>query len=136
MNPIIVRTPSIQFMDPEVFLFLNTVTYRYYFMEAVKKEFNWKTSDGFPAIELIYDKQEKSIFHYTVYDNDYFYKKSVNMQSFGAFNDEVAGCQTLDAYKLIETYEKGELKDGKLKEIAANLDLEDNPVIMLLKHKK
>jgi hypothetical protein len=27
------------------------------------------------------------------------------------------------------------LKDGKLKEIAAELDAEDNPVIMLVKHR-
>ena len=36
---------------------------------------------------------------------------------------------------LVEAYEKGQLK-GKLKEIAANLDEESNPVVMLLKKKK
>ena len=34
-----------------------------------------------------------------------------------------------------EAYEKGQLK-GRLKEIAATLDEEANPVIMLIKHKK
>ena len=136
IKPLIVRTPSIQSMDPEVFLFLNTVTDRFYFMETVKKEFDWLKSDGFPEIDLIYDKQEKAIFEYTIYDNDYLDKKTVNMKSTDAINDEVVVCQTLEAYKLIETYEKGQLKDGRLKEIAAKLDPEDNPVIMLVKHKK
>ena len=50
-------------------------------------------------------------------------------------NDKIVFSVTLDAYQLVEAYEKGELK-GKLKEIAAKLDEEDNPVIMLVKHKK
>jgi hypothetical protein len=41
----------------------------------------------------------------------------------------------LEAYQLVESYKRGELK-GKLKEIAATLNEESNPVIMLIKHKK
>ena len=40
INPLIVRTPSVQSMNPGVFLFLSVLTDRYYFMEAVKKEFD------------------------------------------------------------------------------------------------
>ncbi|MDR1201299.1 MAG: hypothetical protein LBL58_06680 [Tannerellaceae bacterium] len=40
-----------------------------------------------------------------------------------------------EAFSLVEAYGKGQLK-GKLKEIAATLDEESNPVIMLIKHKK
>ncbi|MDR1557950.1 MAG: 6-bladed beta-propeller, partial [Tannerellaceae bacterium] len=43
---------------------------------------------------------------------------------------------SLDAYQLVENYKKGKLKEGKLKEIAATLDEDSNPVIMLAKHKK
>jgi len=50
-------------------------------------------------------------------------------------NKEIAYSQKIEAYELIESTEKGELKDGKLKEIAAKLNEEDNPVIMLAKHK-
>ena len=42
---------------------------------------------------------------------------------------------TFEAYELVEAYKKGELK-GKLKEIAAGLGAEDNPVIMLVKYKQ
>ena len=43
---------------------------------------------------------------------------------------------SLNASPLVEIYKKGQLKDGKLKEIASRLDEEDNPVIMLVKQKK
>jgi hypothetical protein len=49
-------------------------------------------------------------------------------------NHEIESWQPLEAHRLVEDYEKGELK-GKLKEIAATLNEESNPVIMLIKHK-
>jgi hypothetical protein len=52
-----------------------------------------------------------------------------------AANDEIAFQRKIESYQLVEAYEKGELK-GRLKEIAAELDVEDNPVIMLVKYKK
>lgn len=50
-------------------------------------------------------------------------------------NQEIMTWQRLYADQLVESYSKGELK-GRLKEIAANLDEESNPVVMLLKKKK
>ncbi len=50
-------------------------------------------------------------------------------------NPNIAFCKKTDAYTLVEAYKKDQLK-GKLKEIAAQLDKESNPVIMLVKHKK
>jgi hypothetical protein len=135
MKPFIVRTPSIQSMNPEVFLFMNTISERYYMMEVVRKEFDWAKSVGFPATDLVYDKLEKKIFEYAVYNDDFSEKTHVNMKS-TPINDEIAVWQLLEAEKLVESYNKGELKDGKLKEIAAKLSEEDNPVIMLIKHKK
>ena len=51
-------------------------------------------------------------------------------------NHEIESWQPLESFQLVESYKKGELKDGKLNEIAAGLKEEDNPVIMLVKHKK
>ena len=50
-------------------------------------------------------------------------------------NDEIAFMEKIEAFELVEAYEKGQLK-GKLKDIAAELDEESNPVIMLAKYKK
>jgi len=134
MLPFIVRTPPIQSMDPEIFLFLSILTNRYYFIEIVKKEYDFETHQGFPSTDLVYDKLEKTIFEYTVYNSDYSNKEKVYMKS-RPINDKIVTWQALQVDKLMNSYEKGELK-GKLKEIAGALNEESNPVIMLVKHKK
>jgi hypothetical protein len=137
MTPFIARTPSIQSMNPEVFLFPGVLTDRYYFMQAVKKEYDFATNKGFPRTDLMYDRQEKAIFEYVVYNDDFSNKKPVNLayEITMINNHEIAFSQKIEAYELVESYKKGELK-GRLKEIAATLDEDSNPVIMLVKHKK
>jgi len=134
MIPFVVRIPSVQSMEPEVFLFPKILTDRYYFMESVKKENVFVTNRPFPKTNVMYERQENMIYEYTVYNDDYSNKKTVDMDQ-GAVNFEIAFWQKLEADELVEDYEKGVLK-GKLKEIAAKLKEEDNPVIMLVKHKK
>ena len=85
----------------------------------------------------MYDKQDKAICEYTVLNNDYS-ERVENMTIsllMRTINDEIAFCESLESYQIVEAYKKGQLK-GKLQEIAAKLDAEDNPVIMLVKHKK
>jgi hypothetical protein len=135
MNPFIVRTPSIQSMNPEIFLFLTVLTGRYYFMEALKKGYNPATRQGFPSTYFMYDRQEKAFFGYTVYNGDYSTRKEIYMSALRPVNHEIVSWQRLNAEDLVESYKKGQLK-GKLEEIAATLDEESNPVIMLVKHKK
>lgn len=133
MTPFIVRTPPIQSMaPPEVFLCPSIVTDDYCFMEVVKKEYDFATQQGFPYISLVYDKKNKVIFKYTVSNNDYFGKKV--LMSTRPVGNEIATWQNLEAYRLVNAYKSGQLK-GRLKEIAAGLDEEDNPVIMLIKYK-
>jgi hypothetical protein len=134
LTPLIIRTPSIQTMDPEIFLFLNILTDRYYFMETIKKEVDFAKQIGFPIKDIMYDRQEKTIFSYAVYNGDYTVKKQVYMKTRPG-NNEIATWQRLEAYQLIKSYGDGELQ-GKLKEVAATLAEESNPVIMLIKHKK
>lgn len=134
MKPFLTRVPSIQSMNPEVFLFPSVVTDRYCFMEIVKKEYSFSTGKGFPSTFLMYDRQEKSISRYTVNNADYSYKNIVNMV-LSPQSSEVAFYHKIEPSGLVDSYKKGELK-GKLKEIASKLDPEDNPVIMLIKHKK
>jgi hypothetical protein len=134
MKPFLTRVPSIQSMNPEVFLLPSVVTDRYCFMEIVKKEYSFSAGKGFPSTYLMYDRQEKSIFRYTVNNADYSYKNIVNMV-LSPESSEVAFYHKIEPSGLVDSYKKGELK-GKLKEIASKLDPEDNPVIMLIKHKK
>jgi hypothetical protein len=134
MVPFIVRTPSVQSMEPIIFLFPGVLTGNYYFMQTTKMEYDFDTSRGFPRTDLVYDRQGKTIFKTTVYNGDYTNERPVNMFLDGV-NNEIAFYQKLEADNLVEDYEKVILK-GKLKEIVSNLKEEDNPVIMLVKHKK
>jgi hypothetical protein len=129
MIPFMTRVPSVQSMNPEVFLFPKILTDRYYFMEKVKKEKN------FPKTDLMYDRQKKALYEYSLYNDDYSNKQRVNMAASETKNGEIAFWQKIESYELVESYKKGELK-GKLKDVAAGLDEESNPVIMLVKNKQ
>lgn len=135
LTPFIVRAPSPGAMDPAIFLTMGIITDRYYFMGTIQNSFNFKTGNGFRDGELVYDKEENAVFDFDVFNGDYAVKKTVAMTS-RSFNREIEDATSIDAYQLVEDYEEGKLKDGKLKDIAATLDEEDNPVIMLKIQKK
>lgn len=128
MTPFMVRTPSVQSMNPEVFLFPSILTDRYYFMRTQKKEISGK------VVPLVYDKQEKTMYEYSVFNDDFTPKRPVYMAQ-KTVSSEIAFWQSLGADVLVEAFKKGELK-GKLKEVAAELEEESNPVIMLVKYRK
>ncbi|MDR1259651.1 MAG: 6-bladed beta-propeller [Tannerellaceae bacterium] len=135
LRPFVARTPSIQSMDPGVFLILRLLSDRYYFMEAITNIWDWNAGAGFPKSYLIYDRQEKAFSGYTVYNGDFSTKKEIYMSVTTPVNHEIESWYPLEAYQLVESYNKGELK-GRLKEVAAKLDEDSNPVIMLIRHKK
>lgn len=131
LSPFLVRTSS---KDPEIFLTLGTLTNRYYFMKTIKKVFDFTTGRGFPNTDLMYDKQENAVFNATVFNSDFVKKQKVDMTS-RPINDKIATYQIFAANELVEAYGKDELK-GELKEVAAKLNEESNPVIMLVKYKE
>jgi 6-bladed beta-propeller len=133
LQPFMVRTPSVHTMQPEVFLFPGVLTDRYYFMQTVKKECDFEKNEGMPTTDLMYDKQENKIFKYVVNNKD-FNERTEDMSS-RSTNNEIVLCVTLQANELVEANGKGKLA-GKLKELTSKLNEEDNPVIMLVKHKK
>lgn len=140
IKPFIVRTPPIRSMAPEVFLYPSILTDRYYFMQTTKKQWDFEKETGFPRTDLVYDKQEDAIFECVVYNNDFVDQTPVNMwYEHGILkiinNDGIAFIKKLEANELVEAYEKGKLK-GRLNEIAAGLNEESNPVIMVAKYKE
>lgn len=132
-KPFIVRTPSVQTMSPEVFLFPGVLTDDYYFMQSVTKEYDFDKNEGMPSTPLVYDVAEQKIYKYTVHNADYEDREeNLSKQN---VNNKIAFYQALPADELIEALEDGKLK-GKLSDIAAHLDIEDNPVVMIVKPKK
>ena len=133
LQPFMVRTPAVHAMQPEVFLFPGVLTDQYYFMQTVKKECDFEKNEGMPTTNLMYDKQEKKVFKYTVNNKD-FSERTEDMSS-RSINDEIALCVTLQANELVEANGKGKLT-GQLKELTSKLNEEDNPVIMLVKQRR
>ncbi len=82
----------------------------------------------------MYDREENAIFKPVVINSDYVKRKMADMISYPV-NGEIAAFQNIEAYQLVEAYKNDELK-GNLKEIAAGLNEESNPVIMVMKNKK
>ena len=128
-------------MSPEVYLYPGVITDRYYFLQTVEKEYNVKKRTGFSTRELLYDKEEKAIYEYVVYNNDFtderpvYLVHQVPIRATILNNEDIAYVTHLNAYDLLEAYENNKLR-GSLKETAANLNEEDNPVIMIAKYKK
>lgn len=129
--PFLVKIPS---TDPEILLTMGTITDRFYFMKTIKKIFDFSIGRGFPSTDLMYDKQDNAVFNATVFNDDFLKKREVDMTS-NPINGKIASFQCLPADQLVEAYENDELK-GKLKEIAAKLDEDSNPVVMLMQYKK
>jgi len=134
MSPFWVRTPSIQSTNPEIFVLPGIFTDDYYFFRIYTKDYNFDTQRGSDEIQLMYNKEARKIFEYVIFNNDYSDRRRISM-SRRTLNDEIAFWQSIEADILLEDYENGVL-NGKLKEIAAGLKEEDNPVIMLVKHKR
>jgi len=139
MIPFMVRTPSIESKDAESFFSPVILTERYFFLQTEKMEPEVKGTTPqdayffYPKTHLMFDRQEKTIYEYSVLNNDFSNVTVELIQKNG--NKEIAFWQKIEAGYLVESYKRGELKN-KLKEIAAKLDEEDNPVIMLVKHKE
>lgn len=139
LMPLIVRTPPVNEMDPEVFLFPTIFTDRYVFMQAVERSFNFGIDKDVPRTNLIYDKTEQTAYEGEVINRD-FEGTPVNLwfahRVIMEFNDdEIAFAIRLEAPDLVEALNDGKLR-GPLKEIASSLDEEDNPVILIAKYKK
>ena len=139
LMPLIVRTPPVNEMDPEVFLFPTIFTDRYVFMQVVERSFNFGVDKDVPRTNLIYDKTEQTAYEGEVINRD-FEGTPVNLwfahRVIMEFNDdEIAFATRLEAPDLVEALNDGKLR-GPLKEIASRLDEEDNPVLMIAKYKK
>lgn len=129
--PFIVKQSS---GEPEVLITMGPVTDRYYFFKTIEKKFDFSKGRGFPSKDLMYDKEEDSFFEPVIFNADYINKQEVNVTE-NVGNGDVATYQNLTAEQLMEVYAENKLK-SPLKEIAAKLDEESNPVVMLVKYRK
>ena len=128
IEPAFARTPSIQSMSEETFLFPGIFTDDYAFFAISEKKENGKRE------ELLYDRKEQAFYTYKLQNNDYKDCDVIRMFQMNT-NQDFYFVQSLNAYQLVEANAQGKLS-GKLKELVDTLDEEDNPVVMIVKPKK
>ena len=120
---------------PEKLLSVGTMTDRYYFLRCLKLEFDFDAWQGFPAEDWVYDVQDKKVYEGKMLNGDFTDEAYVDMMQYPVNGEKVAAYAVLSADGLVDAYGKGHLKEGPLKELAAKLDVEDNPVLMVMKYK-
>jgi len=136
LTPVMVRTPAVAGMEIPVNLIVGMETGTYFFIQTAKLEAdseNWDNS--FPKTYLIYDKKSGEIYSQKFTDANYGGQKSYTISPPNTNNAHGYPPRTavfgLQAIQLIDDYEAGNLS-GKLKEVAAGLKEDDNPVIMIV----
>jgi hypothetical protein len=127
-NPIIIREPSIYSHNFKGFLFLDIVTQDNYFLRFYKTTF-----DSMPEW-LMVNKKTKQITRQNFYNEDdlnknkvYFGSETGNLKKI----DDKTYYKLFDAFTLKEAYYSNELQ-GELKELAAKIKEDDNPVLMII----
>ncbi|MCD7711261.1 MAG: 6-bladed beta-propeller [Firmicutes bacterium] len=71
MTPWVVRTPSIQSMEQEIFLFPTFLTDEYYFLTKVEKVWDFNLRKGFPNTHVMYDRQKNALNECVIYNDDF-----------------------------------------------------------------
>ena len=134
-TPVIIQHPSRPTMDPIRTLYRAEIESRdYLFLQVGEKKFDL-TAKGkaYKSWDLVYDKKEGKIYEQDIRNGDYTTKKKINITpsftQFSANNSNVL-VEVLNAADLVEAYENNQLT-GRLKEIAKELDEEDNPVLLV-----
>jgi hypothetical protein len=133
-TPLIIQQPARATMDPEVFLSYAMESRNYIFLYSVEK--NYGKGESKTSV-LVCDKEDGMIYRQDIQNGDFSSGGKIGIAPqtthFSASNKNVY-LEVLQAGDLIEAYEDNRLK-GKLKEIAAGLDEEDNPVLLVARLK-
>ena len=131
LKPFIVHIPTSR---PERLLSIGTMTDRYYFLRSLKLEYDFTTWRGFPVTDWVYDTLDKKVYEVNVLNGDFTDESYVDLMQNPVNGGRVAAYGLLSADGLVDAYQKGHLKEGPLKESAAKLEVEDNPVLMVMKY--
>lgn len=107
-----------------------------YFMQLMEKSMDFNTFKGFPTTDLVYDTQEKVVYTYKMYNQDFTDDRSCSLSIHPntTRDSDVLAFKVLQSDDLVNTLNENELQ-GTLKDIVSTLDEESNPVVMLIKHK-
>jgi hypothetical protein len=129
LSPFITRTPPVTSMSDRIFLTYSDESSEYIFMNTVRRLSN---KESFDYNMLAYNKSENRIYSVELQNADFPSQPKTETGSIVDFpiyaNSTVMALLT--PTELIEAYNAGKL-NGKLKDVAAKLNEDDNPVLMI-----
>lgn len=128
LTPVMIRTPSFKSMKIPIGVFISGQSSEYIFLNTIERKFDFETREGFKTVKLIYDKKSGQFYEGTIINSDFVDEKEVNILSPISVGQFVVSLQALE---LVELYKNGKLR-GKLEEIASELAVDDNPVLMVV----
>ncbi|MDL2256268.1 6-bladed beta-propeller [Parabacteroides sp. OttesenSCG-928-K15] len=138
LKPFVVQSSARASLDPELFMYCSMESRDYLFLYTVEKYFVEGSRDFFTQKHLMYDKKEGKVYEQDLSNDDFEreapFHISPQTTSFSPTNRNVY-VTPLQAADLLDAYANNQLK-GRLKEIAATLDEEDNPVLMIVRMKR
>ena len=127
--PQFVRKPSLD-NNTQVFLEAGLETTHYQFFTCTTKHPE-DMDNMFEEVQLVYDKQEQQIYRYSLSLDDYEdYDITFTAHNVNSDTKAGIGLGRISVYDLQEADEKG-LLHGRLEEMAATLDDEDNPIVIV-----
>ena len=125
------RTPKVVQTDPMEFVRPLFDTPHYCFVTGIKRMWDRKADTGFPITAYRIDKTNHQIHEFEKIADANYEGSDIHIE-FCSGSDGNVWMAAYGAEALMKALEKGRLK-GKLKEIAAKLHPEDNPVVVVVR---
>ena len=131
LQPLIVRTPSLQGTDPKIIISTFLVTDKFLLLGIHHMDYvALRNAGGVDAKQIIYDFETGEINEYRFINRDITTSSSARMWE--ATVPGNTGVTMYDVPFLFDLNDKEELT-GDLKELKNSLDIDDNPVLMKIK---
>lgn len=134
LSPMLVRTPPVLSMETPKVLLPDYRAGSYFFFYLVDFEFDFETRTGFPDKYMVYDYAAGKTYVCKLVNRD-CEEQEIQLGDGGVTNKAWnTACYTIPSSMLIEQSEAGKVH-GPLKEIAAGLTDDDNPVLAIVRFK-
>lgn len=137
LSPLLIRTPSVYATEPPIISFPTLRTPDYFLFETLPLEFDFKNpQQGFITNTLAYDYTQGKVFECTLLNRDLPGGGSIDLNGSGHINTpwRNAVFSMIPLERLLDAREEGKVS-GPLKDIAAQLTEESNPVLVVARLK-
>lgn len=133
LKPLFVRKPSVLGVNPTILIDVTKLTDRYFFFTKEVYDYEGDNAKGITnSYELAYDRNKHELFEMELENSDFLSKSLGFFWTISTRKNQVA--THFNASELYEAFREDKLS-GRLKEIAAAIKEDDNPVLMIITFK-